>query len=308
MKIIFSLFLLLASLASHAQGDCPAAQVCAGGSFTAQSGGTDELGGGNNGCLSSNEASSSYWFRICTLTAGTIQFAINPSGANNDYDFAVWSGSNCPPTAAPIRCSYSLVTGSGGNGDITGVNSANNSPSTDNSEGAGGNQWVQDINAAAGQCYIININNYGNGSDAFALSFGGTATLTCVALPIELLSFTGQVDGSNNFLEWKCASELNNEHFRLEKSTDGVNYSLANIVLGAGTSNTVTRYVMVDPNYKRGSYNYYKLSQVDFDGREEVLGVVAIDNTESTDPVVVKRVDVLGNEVKTDHIGIYIEI
>src|SRR5688500_14353124 len=90
------------SAMSYSQaGDCPGEWTCTlSQGETAVAGGTDELNGSNQGCLSSNEATSSYWYQICAANNGTLQFTIAPSGSMNDYDWAAWGpNSPCPPTS-----------------------------------------------------------------------------------------------------------------------------------------------------------------------------------------------------------------
>jgi hypothetical protein len=267
LKIMAWLLLLLALSTTPAlgQGDCPAQYMCTGANnLTANTGSVDEITNTNRGCLSSDEATTSYWIQVCTATAGTLQFTIAPTGNNNDYDWAVWTGAACPPTTAPLRCSYALSQ-SGSGGDNTGVNSVMNAPQTDFSEGVGGNQWTQDIVAIAGQCFTININNYGSGSNSFDISFGGTATLSCSPLPIEMLYIKCDNNGTTNTIEWSTASETNNDRFEVERSRDGITFEKIGEVDGAGSSTSVLAYSLVD-GFPETGVNYYRVRQIDFDG------------------------------------------
>lgn len=252
--------------ALFAQGDCPSLPICTNQNSTLGIGIINELNPGNRGCLLSNEATASIWYSICTLTGGTIQFTISPSGNNNDYDFAVWTGLTCPPAAAPIRCSYALSQ-PGPGGDNTGVNSANNAPQTDNSEGVFGNQWVQDIIAAPGQCFTICINNYGPGSNNFTLTFGGTATLNCGFLPIELKEFFCDSYKFGIVLSWITLTEINHDRFEVERSIDGINFISVFSVQGNGNSYWEKLYLWTDKDPSLGQ-NYYRLKQVDNDEQE----------------------------------------
>ena len=92
-------------------------------------------------------------------------------------------------------------------------------------------------------------------------------------LPVTLLNF--EVDCENGFtvLNWSTASEINNDYFVIEKSTDAINFSPIATVQGNGNSNTVLSYTYTDetPNY---AITYYRLKQVDFDGKFEYFNVV----------------------------------
>lgn len=92
-------------------------------------------------------------------------------------------------------------------------------------------------------------------------------------LPVTLLNF--EVDCENGFtvLNWSTASEINNDYFVIEKSTDAINFFPIATVQGNGNSNTVLSYTYTDetPNY---ATTYYRLKQVDFDGKFEYFNVV----------------------------------
>lgn len=114
-------------------------------------------------------------------------------------------------------------------------------------------------------------------------------------LPIELISFDGENVSNSNLLEWSTASEINNDYFLLEISEDGYNWEDLARVSGSGNSTQVISYRFSDMNYKN-VVNYYRLSQVDFDGRSETFNIISIDN--SSEPLeVIKMVNMMGQEV-----------
>ena len=97
-----------------------------------------------------------------------------------------------------------------------------------------------------------------------------------VALPVELLAFSGALDGSTVNLTWSTATETDNSHFFVERSVDGLTYAAIGRVEGAGTVGLVTDYAYTDEAFTAG-VNYYRLRQVDFDGAESLSNVIAID-------------------------------
>jgi hypothetical protein len=112
----------------------------------------------------------------------------------------------------------------------------------------------------------------------------GTATLSvgCTILPIELRNYTGKNTINGNVLEWTTATEINNDHFTIERSTNGIDffelpYPLSPVrskaINGNSTSNIY--YSITDPNVKKGVY-YYRLSQTDIDGTTKQEGTVAV--------------------------------
>lgn len=302
-QIALTIFFLCVIFKAYSQnGDCPGEAVCTNQTENMISGSVNELNAANRGCLGANEATSSYWYQLCVSTNGTIEFAINPNGAGNDYDFAVWGpGASCPPTTAPIRCSFAATpVGGGPNGDITGLGNG----AIDNSEGAGGNGWVAPINATAGQCFVVNINNYAGGSSTFNIAFGGTANLDCAILPVELFSFSCSETSGGIALEWNCATETNNSHFILERTIDGTNYDFVARINGAGTSSLATHYAFTDITAPTG-VNYYRLRQVDFNGAETVYGPIACEY-HGTEPALMQVYNLAGQEVFADQTTDYI--
>lgn len=108
-----------------------------------------------------------------------------------------------------------------------------------------------------------------------------------VVLPVELLYFTGTYVDKKVYLNWETASELNNDYFLVEKSTDGKNWTSIGSVKGHGTTQDPHQYAMIDPYPFQGE-NYYRLKQVDFDGTFKYSRIIVIDvlneytRTEST--------------------------
>ena len=126
-------------------------------------------------------------------------------------------------------------------------------------------------------------------------------------LPITLVSFTGTQQPNSNLLEWKTASEQNNLHFILEHSTNGVfnEASAINIQQGAGNSQTPLTYSFVDNN-PQPTINYYRLTQVDFNGEYEIFNIITIDNRSKSKAV--KTINMMGQEVNENYKGVVIHI
>ncbi len=97
----------------------------------------------------------------------------------------------------------------------------------------------------------------------------------CLTTPVELISYTGKALPKGNLLTWSVASEINNAYYRLEKSSDGINYKELTKIAGAGTTATSQQYQFIDENRSTG-ISYYRLHQVDVDGTSKDLGVVKI--------------------------------
>ena len=93
---------------------------------------------------------------------------------------------------------------------------------------------------------------------------------TQTPLPIELLSFDAVADGDQVRLTWTTATEINNDYFTIERSSDGINFEPILLHEGAGNSQTVIDYERFDVRPMLGE-NYYRLKQTDFDGKSETF-------------------------------------
>src|SRR6185437_6251305 len=94
-------------------------------------------------------------------------------------------------------------------------------------------------------------------------------------MPIELTSFTAHNKGTGVSLDWSTAQELNNDYFDVEKSTNASDWTVVTRVNGAGNSQTVKNYNAFDASPVSG-VNYYRLKQVDFDGKSKYSKTVSI--------------------------------
>lgn len=91
-------------------------------------------------------------------------------------------------------------------------------------------------------------------------------------IPVELTSFTADVDGNNVLLKWMTASEVNNIGFDIERrvrspqsAVGNFEYERIGFVEGKGTTTGVTSYSFSDNGLAQGIYNY-RIKQIDFDG------------------------------------------
>jgi hypothetical protein len=99
-------------------------------------------------------------------------------------------------------------------------------------------------------------------------------------LPIELLQFNGKYQNNSSLLYWSTASETDNDYFVVERSNDGNHFYPIGTVDGAGNSSVVLSYSLRD--YESiDKVAYYRLKQVDFDGRFTYSKIIALRNMKS---------------------------
>ena len=96
-------------------------------------------------------------------------------------------------------------------------------------------------------------------------------------LPIELVTFNAQFVEDAVRTEWTTASEMNNDRFDVERSSDAISFELAGSVFGAGNSQAVLNYEFVDMHPYSGA-SYYRLKQIDFDGTFTFSDIVPVNN------------------------------
>jgi len=117
-----------------------------------------------------------------------------------------------------------------------------------------------------------------NGGNTWSWQGGGNGQLTVNApLGVEWKSFS--VEGLNKIvkLTWTTASETNNDGFEIERSNDGFSWESIGYVNGKGNYNVATVYNWTDDHPKQG-VNYYRLRQLDYDGKQQYSEVKYVSN------------------------------
>jgi hypothetical protein len=101
-----------------------------------------------------------------------------------------------------------------------------------------------------------------------------------VSLPVELLKFQGYNYKAGNRLIWTTATEINNDYFIVQKSTDGKTFIDLGMVDGSGNSNTAVNYSFIDESSSKG-VNFYRLKQIDFDGEHAFSKILIVESKEA---------------------------
>jgi len=127
---------------------------------------------------------------------------------------------------------------------------------------------------------------------------------TCGVLPIELISFEGVYVGNFNQLKWITATETNNDYFILERSENGLNWTVIGKVDGSGNSYQNKIYNFKDSGFSN-VLNYYRLTQVDYDGHLKTSNLIVVDNKRES-PVVVRTTNIFGQDVSENFEGLKI--
>ena len=95
-------------------------------------------------------------------------------------------------------------------------------------------------------------------------------------LPIELASFDAELIDRMTQVTWTTLSEVNNDYFMVERSSDGIIFDNLGIVPSKGDSEMPVHYQLTDGHPLSG-INYYRLVQVDHDGSSSASHVVSVE-------------------------------
>jgi trimeric autotransporter adhesin len=98
-----------------------------------------------------------------------------------------------------------------------------------------------------------------------------------VSLPVELLSFTGQLKDQYVELKWKTAQEVNAAWFEVERSADGSHFAYRGKLSAAGNSSYERDYLFNDTGLPEGRL-FYRLKQIDVDGNSAYSNIISLDN------------------------------
>jgi len=278
-----------------AQEDClGAATICSNVALsnnTTNTGSVADINATNSGCLDIVEFQGT-WYIFSPSVGGNLGLTIAPLGPD-DYDWAVWGpfppgtqpGAICPPAGPPIRCAASSgpATFASTGSYATGMGHATFSPPqfapTAMSFGIPATfdacpliapqrcGWVPGMQVAVGQVYLMYISNWSQSSTGFNLNWTlqNGASLDCTILPIEVIDFQAIAMDESVDLKWITSIEVDNDHFEVERSTDGEHFEWIGALPGAGNSTQPQHYTFLDRSPHHG-LNYYRLRQVDTNG------------------------------------------
>ena len=137
-----------------------------------------------------------------------------------------------------------------------------------NSMQAAENIFSSDYNTAGGawQTYINLV-----GFTYFTYSY-----MTNIALPVEWGNLSAKRQATSVQLRWCTWSEHNSRHFEVERSSDGSSFSTIGRLRAAGESHETLDYLFFDESPLAGQA-YYRVKQVDFDGRFECSKIVSVE-------------------------------
>jgi hypothetical protein len=103
--------------------------------------------------------------------------------------------------------------------------------------------------------------------------------LCAVPLPVTYLYFNGEIISNNLILlDWATVTEINNDYFAIEHSTNGNEFTNLGVVYGNGNSTTERKYSFY-ADVNTNIPNYFRLKQVDFNGKYEYSDIIVVNKT-----------------------------
>lgn len=156
------------------------------------------------------------------------------------------------------------------------TNTGMNGTATDFSEDVYGDSWINWVSVTAGQRYYLMVNNWSPNANGFDLiwNFSEGGAMDCELLPVELMSFDAKCNNGFVDLSWEVASETNNDYFVVLKSYNGIAFGPIDTLKGRGNANTYKKYQTSYIEENKGNV-YYKLKQIDFDGKFAYSDMIA---------------------------------
>lgn len=197
-------------------------------------------------CKGTVSAGADVWYSFAIRTTETVVIKVTPNSPQ-DFDPIIFAYSGTCSNLQAIAC---IDTAQGNASEVLTL-----------------------PNLTAGTYYI---RVYQWGGDIIDPAFN--INIVSNTLPITLSSFTGKRIGSKAILNWITNFEQNNKGFELEKSLDGTNFSKLSFVDSKGfngNSNTSLIYSFED-GHLHSSNSYYRLKQVDKDGKFTLSNVLEI--------------------------------
>ena len=122
----------------------------------------------------------------------------------------------------------------------------------------------------------------GNGGTVEVMGLNSINTLTLAdyernPLPVTLISFSAKRVGTDAVMTWETASELNNKGYNVQVSTDGNTFRTIGFVASESVNSTTAKtYSFTDTEMNKVGVRYYRLQQVDVDGKTALFAPRAV--------------------------------
>ncbi|MCF0061995.1 T9SS type A sorting domain-containing protein [Dyadobacter chenwenxiniae] len=122
-------------------------------------------------------------------------------------------------------------------------------------------------------------------------------------LPVTLISFNVHKENTNAVLTWTTSQETNNKGFEIERSADGKHFEKIGFINPYSSgSDTTQNYQFLDTSPLAGS-NYYRLKQLDHDGKFAYSKMVHVNHLRTFQISVYPNPTIGDLFVETEHVS-----
>lgn len=231
-------------------------------------------GGNNNGspdeCFGAESWSTNFWPTTAAPDPNEyIEFSVRVTGEDHlgVSGFSFYSSASSSNSARSFTAYYSTDNFATRQFILTSTHSAG---------GCHPHTRSLSISLAPGQSLKIRIHSFGQNVAAQAATIRmDNVRILGAILPVTLSSFSAQPEESQVELQWSTANEVNNDHFTVERSRDGISFEAIGRVDGRGDSHSEQWYRFTDHRPHNGQ-SYYRLRQVDLDGTQQIHQLVEV--------------------------------
>jgi hypothetical protein len=150
--------------------------------------------------------------------------------------------------------------------------------------GISGNVQFNLSGLTIGQTYYLYIDGNGGAASTFYIEAPFGCQTCTTPLPVKFSNLSANCSSKGTSLSWSTESELNNDYFVIEKSTNGETFDAIGTIKGAGNSSSTLNYKYNDLGISSLGVTYYRIKQVDFDGTSAYSDLVYINCKEQLKP------------------------
>jgi hypothetical protein len=151
---------------------------------------------------------------------------------------------------------------------------------------------------ASNTWFRVSTNAAASGSNPYSFTATGITSFSAFSLfsatnvlPVTFLDFSGELKGKQVVLRWITGAEINNSGFNVQRSFDGTSFESIAFVAATANPSVNNTYQFTDD--VKGKRIFYRLQQVDKDGKFTYTKVIVISNNGS-----IQLVQVVPNPVK----------
>jgi hypothetical protein len=235
-----------------------------------------------SGCQWNAAKNNSAWFYF---TANSTTATITISGVSAIVQSLVVN--------AASQCVSGSQTVPTGGCPTDAVNDTYKSPRYSGTSGSSNNQQFNLSSLTPGNRYALVVDGNGGAISPLYIEMSGSTGSCSVPLPIELYSIYGRNLCDVNEINWRTASESNNDYFLLEESIDGELFVEVDRIDAIGNSTKNHSYSSTVSITGNSPIYYYRLSQVDVDGELTETKIISIKNTCNTDNINYKNEEII---------------